>query len=724
MNEPGDADTSRTGGPALDSVEASNPSFSPSAGRPLLILILIYVAVVLLHVWALDGASRFPHIPSDEVQFAMTGENIRLGKGFTLRGEFNTSSPPLFPLFVAAAYSLGGDQPRESMLIASSLAMCLVVFIAFNLARLLGIRRDSSYVLAGAAAMAPHTFYAGTHMTEILQFPLFLGSFYVGLQWIERPTLRRDILLGILLAAAASVKIQTIHLLLALLTAVIVVAAHAWRYSRQEAASILKHALAVFGIVSVAVYFWLLFKQAHGGDALGIYRGAIAGGLRHWSPLLMLAYLADFLLAAGLVTAAPLLWWFRDSKNFRMSVFCGAVLVIQYGAVSIIEGGLGGWMRERQFMYSLPIMAILAVAGLQSTRRPLKALRAALVFAIPLALTPLLALYSFPISPVIETPWANALGAFNGVTIGAFSRAQLLVVTAVLICLVSGLLSRLRSAAPLCLSVFVLIFYSFGFGSAALGMARWSENWSRLYSPVLDWLHKNGVAAGDRLLISARPSYFQFQARRWSPDEFYLEWNRTARLNDPFFWRLELLGRFDVRTLPDPRFLPDISLAGDAVLTAAHFDGLEALDARFPLNLYRVPRNLAGPPQVSYEMDIPARVFRTQAGEKTPSQLIVGDGSGDKGFLVYGPYLPAPRGTYELTFEVTGDAEMPITVDVYEHPGNKTLSVDTTIESLDTLTFPARGTTTLEYRIFGEDDLDFRFSGVKLRYLSETPASQ
>src|SRR5690606_20144441 len=148
----------------------------------------------------LDGASRFPHISSDEVQYALTGENLRLGRGFTLRGEFNTSSPPLFPLFVAAAYSLGGDPPREAMLIASSFAMSLAIFVAFPLARRLGIRRDSAYVLAAAIGMAPHTFYAGTHMTEILQYPLFLGCFYAGLLWIERPTLRRDICLGILLA--------------------------------------------------------------------------------------------------------------------------------------------------------------------------------------------------------------------------------------------------------------------------------------------------------------------------------------------------------------------------------------------------------------------------------------------------------------------------------------------------------------------------------------------
>lgn len=106
------------------------------------------------------------------------------------------------------------------------------------------------------------------------------------------------------------------------------------------------------------------------------------------------------------------------------------------------------------------------------------------------------------------------------------------------------------------------------------------------------------MGPGKRLLVAVNFSYFQFEARRWSPDEFYLEWNRKAGLTEIFVWQLELLDRFDVRTVPAPRFLPEISLPRDALLTAAQLDGLEAVDDCFHLNLSRRARSICSAARV------------------------------------------------------------------------------------------------------------------------------
>lgn len=82
--------------------------------------------------------------------------------------------------------------------------------------------------------------------------------------------------------------------------------------------------------------------------------------------------------------------------------------------------------------------------------------------------------------------------------------------------------------------------------------------------------------------------------------------------------------------------------------------------------------------------------------------------------------MPVQRGTYELTFDIAGDAEMPITLDVYEHPGRTAARAVMAIGNLGALTFSTSGATALEFRVFGEDDLDFQFSGVKLRFVSES----
>ena len=83
-------------------------------------------------------------------------------------------------------------------------------------------------------------------------------------------------------------------------------------------------------------------------------------------------------------------------------------------AVSTLDGGLTGWLRERLLMYALPITAVLSAQGLSyfKQRQTLLA-RCAFLFVPPLligAVTP----YPFAVSSVIEVPWANAMGSLAG----------------------------------------------------------------------------------------------------------------------------------------------------------------------------------------------------------------------------------------------------------------------------------------------------------------------
>src|SRR6266478_939040 len=88
-------------------------------------LVAIYVASVALHFASLRHEAEFPLLATDEVQYISVGENLRLGHGFTTRGEFHTGLPPFYPLFVAFAHSLGFDA-RTSALFFSCLVICLV----------------------------------------------------------------------------------------------------------------------------------------------------------------------------------------------------------------------------------------------------------------------------------------------------------------------------------------------------------------------------------------------------------------------------------------------------------------------------------------------------------------------------------------------------------------------------------------------------------------------
>src|SRR5260370_20304173 len=101
-------------------------------------LVAIYIISVALHFVSLRHEAEFPLLATDEVQYISVGENLRLGHGFTTRGEFHTGLPPIYPLFIAFTHSLGSN-PRMSALLFSCIVICLVVFPAYGLARLIDL---------------------------------------------------------------------------------------------------------------------------------------------------------------------------------------------------------------------------------------------------------------------------------------------------------------------------------------------------------------------------------------------------------------------------------------------------------------------------------------------------------------------------------------------------------------------------------------------------------
>jgi hypothetical protein len=92
-----------------------------------------------------------------------SADNVRLGKGYTLRGHFNDSLPPVCPVFVAFADSFAAD-PHVPMLVLSSAAMCLVIFPVCKLARLVGLRQREAVLLAAArGCFAAHVLCRNVH---------------------------------------------------------------------------------------------------------------------------------------------------------------------------------------------------------------------------------------------------------------------------------------------------------------------------------------------------------------------------------------------------------------------------------------------------------------------------------------------------------------------------------------------------------------------------------
>jgi len=126
---------------------------------PWISLVVIYIISVAVHFVSMRRAAEFPLLATDEVQYISVGENLRLGHGFTTRGEFHTGLPPIYPLFVAFTHSLGWSA-RNSALLISCIVICLVVFPAYGLARHIDLDQRSACLLPSAAAFLPHTLFA------------------------------------------------------------------------------------------------------------------------------------------------------------------------------------------------------------------------------------------------------------------------------------------------------------------------------------------------------------------------------------------------------------------------------------------------------------------------------------------------------------------------------------------------------------------------------------
>lgn len=612
------------------------------------LLAVIYLAAVALHLILLRDAFRFPHISSDEVQYAMTGENIRMGHGFMLRGQFNSTLPPVFPAFIALAHSADANDPRLAMFILSCFLMCASVFPAFAMARTIGLDDVPSLLLAASAGMLPHTLYAATYMSETAQYPAYLTAFWLCLRWLDKQTWFRDAATGGAMGVLLLTKLQGTQFVGAFLLTLIVIGIRARKSERRGAA--VRHALTVLAVFGAIDGAWQLYKLAHGGTVLGAYSTVLAGqGLGLWTPQLALAYVADFLLAPGLITAVPLFLWIRHNGSFSRSVFVVAVFAVQILAVSTLDGGLTGWLRERLFLYAIPITAVLAASGIVWLKQRQTVLPGSALILFPVVMLMAVVLtHPFAISSVIEAPWAYAVGSLLGQV--SFSRLCLVVVGAAISVVVAFTLLRSSDgAAPVLFGAFVLLFNIACFVSSSVAVAGWTARGMAELSPIVSWLAANGVHGGSRLLVAGRHAYFEDPslARTDPEDDRFQDWTWRIGLEEALVWQIETVGRFDVRMIPAPAAVKNVGRPGDSVLSVARFDEMRLKSFHFPLCLYRIDAQLPSPPKAEYLLHVPAGQFHRGI-------------SRDLAFAL--PELPL--GTYHLSIDTSQTTNQGITVDV------------------------------------------------------------
>jgi hypothetical protein len=661
-------------------------------------LVLIYVVAVFVHFACLKPQSAFPLLATDEAQYISVGENLRLGHGFTTRGEFHAAMPPLYPLFIAFAHSWGSS-PRISALWFSCFAICLAVFPAYALARRVGLNQPISYLLAAAAVFLPSTMWAGMYMAETLNYPLFLTSFYVLALWVEEPTAQRDWIAAGLLSAMLLTKVATWSLVAAVLITVIVLS-----IMRRGGEQLWLHTLRIFGAIIATQLAWQGFKYAHQAAGLGAY-GHVLGdfGLPYLSATLLGVYFGDFLLAPGLLVAVPLFLWFREygRKRFALAVLLAATLVCQIGVHGFLEAGLTGGLRERLFCYSLPIMAIFAVKGVQSGSVTSKTMKALFV-ATPLVLLWLVSRYPFPFNPAVDVPWASLLGSFAWISVDSFTKFHFMVVTALVIAVGGTGLALLpaRWIQP-SLAAFILIFYSSAFASSTKEMAQLSARGINAVDAAVHWLSLEHVNPDDRLIICGRMAYYEERHRSAALDPFFVDWQERFGFNDIWLFQLEAFGRYDVRIAQTPGQIRELARPGDRVLSTTRLTDLDLTSYQYPLYLYTVRKPLAADPQPLYMVDLIPEYWHQD---------------------LLGPPINLPRGNYRASVSMKPDPHAQFSVDVVRVDDNAVIAhrlVDAG-STVSTFDFPAPGDARVQFHLSGTGERSL-FQRLTFAYVGAAP---
>lgn len=165
--------------------------------RPLLAIFLIATAARAAYVLV---ARVDPLVGVDAPTYDQLARDLLAGNGLVDR--IGTNRPPLYPLFVAACYAVGGIPVLQAVQLAISGATPVLVAI---LARELYWRTDGRLTWAAGllAAFYPWFFqYAGTLASETLFTSLALGAFVATLRGARSPGVRQLLIAGVLFGLA------------------------------------------------------------------------------------------------------------------------------------------------------------------------------------------------------------------------------------------------------------------------------------------------------------------------------------------------------------------------------------------------------------------------------------------------------------------------------------------------------------------------------------------
>lgn len=355
------------------------------------------LAAVVIGNAVLDGLLalpiRRPRIFGDELIYWLLARAVAWSGSFTLRGESGPRYGVVYPVLLAAAQRIGGDQ-RTAYAVAqglNALLFSLAAVPAYAIARRV-VSRRWALVAAALSVVLPSCIYTSNIFTENAFYPIFVTSALLMLRALERPTIARQLLVVGACAVAFLTRAQAVVLLPSYLLAALVlaVAVNGGRRRAALADALRRHAptivaLALGGVVALLI---------RGRSTLGPYHVLVTSyGVRplgHWG----LANIADMEIYLGVVPVAALLVLLLSRSSSlelrRLTVLTACLasgLLATVAALSASPYGLGR-VHERNVFYLAPLVLIPFVAWLEAgLPRPKWIAPAVALFVVALPLT-------------------------------------------------------------------------------------------------------------------------------------------------------------------------------------------------------------------------------------------------------------------------------------------------------------------------------------------------
>lgn len=487
--------------PPVPRAEAE-PATRRGARRPWSLALFALFGVAAVYHWLQSRGHVTPAIFTDELMFSELARSMAEGDGLTVRGETFTF-PALVPvLFQAPAWLVGGTAAYGVAKSLNAVLMCLALFPAWALARLV-VRPAYAFGVAAATVAGGAMLYHSYLTSEAVAYPVFFLAVGVCVRALAEPSRRWDAAAVLVLGIAVLTRAQFVALPIAFVVAVLLVG----RPARRHALSL----TALGTLAAVAV--------VRGMTGLGFYGGA--GELEYpaletlrwagWTAALLpfaagMLVVPGALLGLGFAVARP-----RTRVERAFGAMTAVLLLLLPLEAGLIASGEAHKPFERYVLYAVPLLFAAFFVYLErgAPRRRLYGGVALALGGLSLAV-PFASLALDPFS--FDSPTLSAVEAFARV---APSDATALFATGGLLAALAAGAVPLRRCGGFVAALSIALALAVG-AAAYTGDRRMTQRTLDALAPAQrDWVDRLGVEA-DVLVLPGGSLHFGWMLESWN----------------------------------------------------------------------------------------------------------------------------------------------------------------------------------------------------------------